>query len=193
MRKIIFILTSISLLVWVLNFFSINTTNTYLPQTIFKSDYQGRQLILRNINLYPNIFLARLFQNKVVLVTNKYLDNLFDFLDPNYYFFGSHPREISEGQNYVRLPLTTIIPLVWFFFSLSSKKRKKLIFVYSTILLTLSFFTNHYRYDFFLWPLFFYVIYHGLISLSNKVPVWSSVVLLLLFMESAYELSRFYL
>jgi hypothetical protein len=91
-KKLIFATTFISLLIWVFNFFSINATNKFLPQTVFKSDYQGRQLILRNINLYPNILLARLFQNKAVLVSDKYLDNLFDFLDPNYYFL-VHIRE----------------------------------------------------------------------------------------------------
>ncbi len=193
MKKLIFVTTLVSLLIWILNFFSINATNKYLPQTVFKTDYQGRQLILRNINLYPNIFLARFFQNKVVLVSDKYLDNLFDFLDPNYYFFGSHPREVADGQNYVRLPLTTLILIVWYFFSLNSKKRKNLIYIYGTISLLLSFFTNHYLYDFLLWPLFIYVIYHGLLFLHDKNRSWGYMLLFLLLLESAYELRHFYL
>jgi hypothetical protein len=43
-------------------------------------------------SLYPAP-LGRLFQNKAVLVLDKITGNIFTSLDPNLYFFASHPRE----------------------------------------------------------------------------------------------------
>lgn len=93
MKYPIMAIAIISVLVWSINYFSANKNYNLTPQTVFEYDYQGRQLILRNINLYPSVPLARAFQNKAVIVVHKYIGNLLNLLDPNYYFFGSHPRK----------------------------------------------------------------------------------------------------
>ena len=49
-------------------------------------------------SLYPKPW-GRLFQNKVVLALDKIIGNVYTVLDPNLYFFSTHPRErlgISE-------------------------------------------------------------------------------------------------
>lgn len=189
MKRISLILAVFSVSIWIINYFTVNRHINLAPRVIFESDYQGRQLILRNINLYPNILLARLFQNKGIVITNKYFNNFFDIIDPNYYLFGSHPREIVEGQNYTRLPLLTLLPVLWFLFI--SKIRKKEIFLstLAILVLTLSLFINHYLYDFILWPFFIPMIYFGLQDIYKKSKNFGLVLFLLLLVEIIYELS----
>lgn len=190
MKILILTLALISFSLWPLNYFSANKNLSLTPKTVFESDYQGRQLILRNINLYPTVFMARIFQNKAVLVSSKYFNNLFDFLDPNYYFFGSHPREVPEGQNYTRLPLLTLLPIFWFFFNTNAKRRRTTSSLFGLFVITFSLFTNHYVYDFLLWPLFLYVIYFGLSDFYNKKKSYGIIFTLFLLAEVGYEITR---
>lgn len=189
MKYLIMAIAITTVLVWPINYFSVNQRPTLLPQTVFEQDYQGRQLILRNINLYPNIPLARAFQNKAVIIVRKYLNNLFNFIDPNYYFFGSHPREVPEGQNYTRLPLLSILPIFWFLFRVKNKKRKLILSLFTVIVLSLSFFTNHFLYDFSLWPFFVPAIYLGLSELIKKNSKLGIIFLILLLVETVYEIN----
>ncbi len=64
MKKLILLLAVLSVLLWPVNYFSVNRKISLVPQMISEPDYQGRQLILRNTYLYPNVPLARFFQNK---------------------------------------------------------------------------------------------------------------------------------
>ncbi len=189
MKYPIIAIAIISVLVWSINYFSANKNYNLTPQTVFEYDYQGRQLILRNINLYPNVPLARVFQNKAVIVVHKYIGNLLNLLDPNYYFFGSHPREIPEGQNYTRLPLLSLLPLFWFLFKLKSKKRRTLLLFFTIATLTLAFFTNHFVYDFILWLFFVPAIYLGQTEFTKKYSKLGNAFLVLLLVEAIYEVS----
>ena len=188
MKYLILIFAVLAFAIWPLNYFSANQNSDFTPKTVFEPDYQGRQLILRNINLYPNIFMARFFQNKALVVSNKYFDNLFDFIDPNYYFFGSHPREIVSGQNYTRLPLFTILPLLWFVFKSRNKYKRVLLFLLSFSVLGMSFFTNHHVYDFVLWIFFFPMISIGLYDIFKTHKSLGKAVSFLLFFEALSEL-----
>ena len=158
MRKIIVLILFVLSLSWPINFFRENRNQSFVPRTIFESDYQAQQVILRNINLYPNIPLARFFQNKLVVISKKYFDNFFSLIDPNYYFFASHPREVVNGQNYFRLPFILIFPLFWFMFKTKHKSKKAILLSTLAVILILSFFTNFYQYDLVLWPLFIFMI-----------------------------------
>lgn len=191
MKRLIFLLAFISVLLWPINYLKQNhKLESLVPHSVFASDYQGRQLILRNINLYPNIFLARLFQNKALVVTNKYFDNFFDFIDPNYYFFGSHPREVVNGQNYTRLPLFAIFPILWFLLWSRGHHKKIILSVLTFSILIFSFFTNHHVYDFVLWPIFLYMIYIGTLDILKKYRRVGTSFCLLLLVEILYELFR---
>ena len=158
MRKIIVLILFVLSLSWPINFFRENRNQSFVPRTIFESDYQAQQVILRNINLYPNIPLARFFQNKLVVISKKYFDNFISLIDPNYYFFASHPREVVNGQNYFRLPFILIFPLFWFMFKTKHKSKKAILLSTLAVILILSFFTNFYQYDLVLWPLFIFMI-----------------------------------
>ncbi len=190
MKNFILILSILAFIIWPLNFFRANPQLNLEPQTIFVQDYQGRQLILRNINLYPNVYLARLFQNKAVIVTNKYFNNLFNILDLNYYFFGSHPREVVGGLNYTRLPLLTILPILWFLFITQHPKKKTFLLSISIFILIISFFINHYVYDFILWPFFLLFIFYGLEDLIKINLNFSTIFSFCLLIETIYELAH---
>ncbi len=190
MKKLILLLAVLSVLLWPVNYFSVNRKISLVPQMISEPDYQGRQLILRNTYLYPNVPLARFFQNKAVIITNKYLNNFFDFIDPGYYLFGSHPRELVDGQNYTRLPLFALIPILWFLFMFKNKRKKIFLLILSILFLLLSLFLNHPVYDFLLWPFFIPMIYFGLIDIWQKNNKFGFSISLLLLIEVILELSR---
>ncbi len=190
MKKLILLLAVLSVLLWPVNYFSVNRKISLVPQMISEPDYQGRQLILRNTYLYPNVPLARFFQNKAVIITNKYLNNFFDFIDPGYYLFGSHPRELVDGQNYTRLPLFALIPILWFLFKFKNKRKKIFLLILTGLLLILSLFLNHPVYDFLLWPFFLPMIYFGLLDIWQKNKNLGIAASSLLLLEVILELSR---
>lgn len=187
MKQLLLILAVLTLLIWPINYFKTNPGLRITPQTIFAPDYQGRQLILRNINLYPSVWLARMFQNKAIVISNKYFENLFEIIDPNYYFFGSHPREVVGGQNYTRLPLLALFPILWFLFRSKYSKKKTFLLFFTFLILVLSLFTNHYIYDFVLWIFFLPMIYVGLSGCCQKNQKHGIVFLILLTIEVIYE------
>src|SRR3990172_11603284 len=79
-------------------------------QTIFQSDYEANQLVVRNTQLYDNVFLARAMHNKARIVLDKFNDRFFALTSPNTYFFAFHPREMEIGnQNIQKYPFLSII------------------------------------------------------------------------------------
>lgn len=159
---VLFIITFLFVLVWPITYFKENLRVKHTFQTIFEEDYQAKQKVLRNINLYPNIPLARLFQNKAIVVTSKYLDNFFSLIDPNYYFFASHPREVVNGQNYFRMPFILMLPLFRYILRVKDKSKKSVLLSTLFVISALSFLKNYYQYDLLLWPFVSYMIVKGL-------------------------------
>jgi hypothetical protein len=191
MKRFALLIAIVSFIIWPIRFISENIGADFTPKHIFALDYQAQQLVLRNINIYPSVPLARIFQNKALIVTNKYITNMFNFFDPNYYYFGSHPREVHNGQNYTRLPLFTIVPILLFFFKSKHRYKKTLVMYSLGSIFVLSFFVNHHLYDFMLWPIFFYAIYNGLETLRKQNVYMFKVLSLLLLIEIFYEYSIF--
>jgi len=139
-------------------------------QTIFTPDYEARQAVLRKINLYPNPFLARVFQNKGRIYLDKFSQNLFALSDPNNYFFRFHPREIIiSNQNLEKYPFLAIFFLFLGIFSLKKSPNKNFIVASFTAgLLSLSFLTIFDRNDFILWLPISLTIIAGINQLSSK-------------------------
>jgi hypothetical protein len=188
MKKLIILVSILICLPWPVNFYLENRHTPLQINTVFKEDYQARQKVLRNINLYPSVLMARMFQNKAGVVLDKYLDNFFSLLDPNYYFFGSHPREVVGGQNYTRLPILTLLPLIWFLFKSKIKSKKNILFFMSLAIIFLSFFTNFYQYDLILWPSLVFCIAVGLGEMYKKHSRLTSLFFILLLSETFLEI-----
>jgi len=122
-------------------------------QTIFSYDYQARQQVLRNITLYPNVALARVFQNKARVYTDKFISNIFALTDPNNYFFAFHPREIIvTNQNLYKYPFLGIIfLLIGIYFLEKSSNKNFIIASFVSLIISLSLLSTFDRNDFVLW------------------------------------------
>jgi len=167
LSRILFVLVTLLLwpLIFVLNFNSYPLTN---PQTIFEFDYQARQQVLRNTYAYPNIPLARLFQNKAQIPIGKFEHNLTALIDPNNYFFGFHPREILTGNaNAVKFPFVALPVFLLGFFGLSTYRHRKAVSIFIIVgVILLSLLANFDGYDFFLYFPLAYVFLSG----QKRIP-----------------------
>ena len=163
-RKRVFTLCFLSFLVLILNW------KGFFGQTIFVPDYEKKQEVVRNTQLYDSIFLARLFHNKARVVFDKFSDNFFALTDPNNYFFGFHPRQITGNQNLVKFPFPGIIFLIYGLFHLRGYKYKKfLILALSSSLLSLSILNLFDRNDFILWVPFSLLLLHAVNTFGRRV------------------------
>lgn len=156
----------LTLIFWPLSFY-LNYAELSGPKLI-TIDYQSRQEVVRNANLYPNIPLARMFQNKANVVTNKFYSNFFALIDLNNYFFGFAPRQIVDNQNLIKFPFLAIIPFLIAIFNLKRKNNDYfLIFIISTLIVLLSLLSNFDKYDFVLWIPISLIIYKGILRLNT--------------------------
>ncbi|MDO8503894.1 MAG: hypothetical protein Q7S60_04380 [bacterium] len=132
--------------------FAISFTG-YKGQTIFVVNNDARQMVIGKTYLYPNPFLARIFQNKARIFIDRFNSNFFALVDPNNYFFGFHPREITvDNQNLKKFPFLGAIFVILGLFHLSKLKDKRFVVVLgATSLLSLSLLTNFDRTDIILW------------------------------------------
>lgn len=150
--RLLFIFSTLCL--WPISLFLTLQTNTLSnPETIFSYDYQKRQAVLRKTYLYPNLILARLFQNKVQIPLYRFEENITALLDPNNYFFGFHPRELGNNLNLVKFPFVSLPIFAYGFFCLKRFKKRRLVAITLILsLVLLSFLKSFDRFDFLLYP-----------------------------------------
>lgn len=172
----------------ILAFYVINKGKKYLPyllvslfllagffkpfwgQTIFKPDYQARQKVIRNTYLYPNVLSARVFQNKLRIIVDKFNFNLTAFIDPSNYLFGFHPREIMvDNQNLDKFPFLSLPFFLFgiYFLRKTSHWHFPLILFISSII-SLSFLNNFDRNDFILFTPLSIILFEGINQFSKK-------------------------
>lgn len=156
----------------------------FFGQTIFKPDYEARQQMIGKLYLYPNVFTARLFQNKVRIYNDKFSNNFFALVDPNNYFFGFHPREILiDNQNLNKYPFLSIVFLLFGLYYLRQNPLFK--FITALVLgsiISLSILTIFDRNDFILWFPFSLILFYGLMRLKDNLGERKWLVFLLLFL-----------
>ncbi len=155
------------------------------PETIFTKDYQAEQLVLQNIHLYPDVFSARLFQNKGRIYFTKFAFNFFALTDPNYYFFASHPEPIlPQSKNIYKFPFPAIIFFFYGIYTIQKfKYRKTLGAAFLIFLPLLSILKNLDGYDFILWLPVSVVVIHGIkmLSADHKKIFAAAAILFLIF------------
>ncbi len=125
---------------------------SFIPSSIFEDDYQAKQSLIRKGQLYPTVWLARLFQNKPTIYLDKYEFNLAALTDPNNYFFGFHPREIvTNNQNLIKFPFLTIIFfLIGLYYFKENIHWKFIAAVIAALIFNLSLLASFDKYDFIL-------------------------------------------
>ena len=178
------IVITLSLILWPLNLFLNFNKLHFSTQTVFKNDYQGEQLVLRNIHLYPTPIFARVFQNKPRIYLTKYIDNFFVLTDINYYFFASHPVPITGNVNMFKYPFLDIFFfLVGLLYISKSKYKKVILVILVPAILALSTFTIFDGPDFILWVPISLIIINGIniLEANNKKLFFGISLLFILF------------
>ncbi len=143
----------------------------FFGQTVFRFDYEANQQILQKQNLYPTIFMARVFQNKLRIPFDKISNNFFALTDPNNYFFGYAPRQITvSNQNLKKFPFLALPFLILGIYHFKNIRYKKVVLVFLiAAIFNLSLLTNFDRNDFVLWLPLALVVIHGTNYLKNKL------------------------
>lgn len=191
-----------------LAFYIINGRKKYLPhflmslfllavffkpfygQTIFRPDYQARQTVIRNTYLYPNVLMARTFQNKIKIIIDKFNFNLTVFIDPSNYLFGFHPREIMvDNQNLDKFPF---LSLPFFLFGIYFLRKTNhwhfpLILFISSII-SLSLLNNFDRNDFILFTPLSIILFEGINKFSKKFGRRANIYYWIYLFFSFYQL-----
>ncbi len=177
----------VSVIILTLNF------QEFRGQTVFTSDYEAQQLVIRNQQLYPTPFTARVFHNKFRIVGDKIINNFFELTDPNNYFFGFAPRQVIGNQNLQKFPFLAILPFVYGLYHLSTMKEKKFILVsLIAALLNLSILTVFDKNDFILYLPFTLLTLNGLFYLSKNFR-YSRLFSLVFVIFSCIEFVRIFL
>ncbi len=163
-------------------------------QTIFKFDYEARQQVIRNTYLYPNVFLARLSQNKTKIISDKLNSNFFAITDPSNYFFGFHPREgYIENQNLGKYLFLSLPFLFLGLYYLKNNKNKG--FVIPALIgsvLVLSVLTNFDRQDFVLFVPLSLVIIDGINIFEKKYSKISKYYWVIFVIFSLQQIARLF-
>ncbi len=167
---------------------------SFLGQTIFIHDYEASQQVLQKEKLYPSIFLARLFQNKARIPLEKLSSNFFALTDPNNYFFGFAPRQITvDNQNLKKFPFLSMPLLLIGLYYLTKDKNWKLILgILIAAIINLSFLTNFDRNDFILWLPISLLIIHGL-NIFDKQFKYAKYFYIVFIIFSSIEILRIFL
>lgn len=157
--------------------------------SIFTPDPLAKDTLIKKISLVPDRNLARVFANKTTVHQDKFKANLFVFLDPNYYFFASHPRELGDSQNLTKYHYLGIIPfLLGLFFLPALPHRKWIITAFVASVLTLSLVNNPDRFDLILTIPISLTCFYGLKYFSTYSPRYFNIFSVIFIAYSIMEL-----
>ncbi len=136
-----------------------------LDQTIWQAKDEEIFLLNERRSYYPNQ-LGWIFQNKLTLAFYKLEQNFFQNLDPNLYFFATHPRERRGYSEFERFPA---IFLPFFLLGLLFiNKKRKIIFCFFLALLINSFLDTRDIGPFLAYPFIVYICSIGIF----KTIIW---------------------
>jgi len=148
-------------------------------QTIFIPDYEARQKVIRETQLYPSVLLARTFHNKARIITDKFTANLFAITEANNYFFGFAPRQSINNQNLPKFPFLGIIFVLYGVFHINKNENKKFIITsFLTAIISLSILTIFDRNDFILWIPLSLILIHGINLIKQNFKFYFLVLIL---------------
>ncbi len=152
---------------------------SFWGQTIFIPDYEARQKVIRETQLYPSVLLARIFHNKLRIITDKFTYNFFALTDPNNYFFGFAPRQIINNQNLPKFPSLGIIFVLYGAFLINKNESKKFIITsFLAGIISLSVLTIFDRNDFILWIPLSLLLIHGVYLVMQNLKFYFWVFIL---------------
>jgi len=157
------IITTVVLSLWFSGALSANSLSRYV--------FSNKEKMFLESPAIPSAPLARLYLNKYSLFVGEYEHNFFNLLDPNRYFFGSHPRENpAEEVNFIKFPFISIFFILLAVFRVKEDTHiRYLLLSVLVLILSLSFARDLSSVDFFLYPYISALIISGYIySLRSK-------------------------
>lgn len=163
---------------------------SFYGQTIFVPDYEARQEVIRETQLYDSVLLARLFHNKVRIVFDKFTFNFFALTDPGNFFFGFHPRQIVGNQNLTKLPFLGLIFVLFGIYYLNGYMYKSfLVSSFVAGILSLSILTLFDRNDFILWVPTSLFFFFGVNQFAKKIK-YANIFFIVFFIFAIPEFIR---
>lgn len=123
----------------------------YSPEEIFSLNQRR--------SFYP--FYDKFFQNKLTFSLTKFQRNLFYNLDPNLYFFATHPRERLKVSEFEKFPAIFLPFFLVGFFVFLKKPSKKIILKLVLAWVLSAFLSPEPPGPIFMYPVITYFIFKG--------------------------------
>lgn len=124
---------------------------TFYSSSVFVYDRDTYQQKIEKMYLYPNVWLARIFQNKATIYVERVRFNFFALIDLNNYFFNFHPREIvGRNQNLDKYPFWAVVPFIVGLYRVAGRRWRQRLFLLVVavgLLADLSLLANFDRFD----------------------------------------------
>jgi hypothetical protein len=125
-------------------------------------------MINQRRSFYKNSFIAKSLENKANFVLTKYKKNLFQVLDPNYYFFASHPRERAGVNEIKKFPWVSLFLFLPGVYLLVKNKESLILFFSLSLVFLISFFEKIDQPSFFVCPFVVYAASYPILEILNK-------------------------
>lgn len=140
------------LFVFIIIVFSLSFVNLFHEKKIqtFSSTTTEMDILNKRYDYYVQKF-GKIYANrcthfyhfKLEPKVNKYLSNLFQLIDPNYYFYASHPREMSVANEFEKFSYL-LIPFFFVGICRITKKHKEVVALFLFSLIISSFYSINY-------------------------------------------------
>ena len=172
--------------------------NSFVGQTVFKTEYEERQLLIRNQQLYPTVLSARVSYNKARVATNKIQRNLFEISDLNNYFFSFAPRQIIErGSNLPKFPFLSLPFFLIGLYKIFKDKKTILknlptIILYLASIISLSIINIYDKIDFVLYLPISLTMLAGISHTSKKHPKFFNTYFFIFTISGFIEIARIF-
>lgn len=151
------------------NFFTLFLIKSDFDKSLFSKTLEEKNILNQRRSYYPRA-IGQIFQNKVNLSIHRYIENFFDNLDPNTYFFAGHPRErsgISEFEKFY--PLLIFSLLIRIFWGINIGSKVLLAFSLGAAVLSGFFNSNPYLGSVLFFPLICVLISQGTITIITII------------------------
>jgi hypothetical protein len=170
----------------------ISSPKAFYGYSIFTPDPLRFDTLIKKINLIPNRNLARVFENKTTVPTEKFVSNVFLELDLNNYFFSLHPREIiGENQSLQKYPLFALFAFLYGLYLIPKNKDKKwIIFISVLSIIGVSLVNNPDKFDFLMYVPVSLIIVSGLKYFSENFTKLSYFAFPIYIIFSIFEFAR---
>lgn len=155
--------------VFLFNLFTLFLIKPDFDKSLFSKTLEEKNILNQRRSYYPKA-IGQIFQNKVNLSIHRYIENFFDNLDPNTYFFSGHPRErsgISEFEKFSPLLIPFFLFGLWR--SISSGSQILSVFSLGIAILSSFFNPNFLSGSVLFFPLIAVLISYGIVAVITKI------------------------